>query len=342
MIIALLIYAMVFGYRYCVGVDCMSYVGMYKWVASGYEIEKEYGFIGIMKVFSSLGLRVEAFMGFCAFIQLFFIFHLFRNYKEIYPYLFLVFMMSGEFLVYSNIIRSMFAFAIVAYSLKYVQNKKPIIHYLWLLAAFFIHKSSAIMVIVYPLYILSPVLFSKKYVQYGLLIGSLILMNFDYVQEFISQMDSLMALLGYDEKYRMDDRMDQEKSIGLGFFIELSIVCIIIYYSTKIKDYYSKLPVNIMYDLFIIGVILKYSFIGSMLIQRMNVYFVGYTFILAAMVFDYTKRFRIKYGWYLMLSLYCLLAFAVLYKMKDNSAMFIFDFQKDLFYLKNDFNYEKY
>ena len=342
MILALLIYATVFGFRYSVGVDCMSYVGMYNRVASGYEIEKEQGFIGIMKVFSSLELRVEAFMGFCAFIQLFFIFHLFKSYKEVYPYLFMTFMMGGEFLVYSNVIRSMFAFAIVVYSLKYVQDKQPIKHYLLLLAAFFIHKSCALMVIVYPLYLIRPVFFDKKIVQYILLVVSLVLMGFDYVQEFISQMDSIMAILGYDEKYRLDDRMDMEKSIGLGFLIELSIVCIIIFYSSKIKEYYTKLPVNIMYDLFLIGILIKYSFIGSMLIQRMNAYFIGYTFILAAMVLRYVKRNHINKGWYLLFGLYCLLAFAVLYRMNENSGMFIFDFQKDLFYLKNDFNYEKY
>ena len=325
--------------RYCVGVDYMSYVTMYERVAAGYEVEKEAGFIALMKIFSSLGFSVPWFFAFCAFFQVFFIFQLFRDYKEIYPYLVLTFLMSGEMVYFSNTIRNMFAFAIVVYSLKFVKNRQPLKFYVWLLVAFFIHKSCAIMVVVYPLYLLRPVYFKNRLFQYLLLAGSLVLMNLNYIQVFISQMDSIMALLGYDDHYAMDDRMDQEVTIGLGFVVELAIVLIIILYGHKVKDYYSntKLPINIMYDLFIIGVILKYSFIGSLFIQRMNTYFIGYTFILAATTLSYMKRFYIKMGRYMLLGLYFLLAFALLYRMVENSAMFIFNFQDDLYYLKNDF-----
>lgn len=337
MILALLVYAIVFGLRYCVGVDYIGYIKLYDKVAAGVEVDKELAFVGLMKLFLALDLGVDVFFTFCAFFQLFFIFHLFKGHKEIYPYLVLTYMLGGEWLVYSNIIRNMFAFAIVAYSLKFVQRKSPLKHYFWLIVAFFFHKSSALMVVVYPLYLFRPEYFKKRFIQYGLLAGSIVLMNINYIQVFVAQMDGVMTLLGYAEKYAGDDRMDQKVSIGMGFFIELIITCIIIYYSPKVKDYYSKLPINIMYDLFIIGLVIKYSFIGSMLIQRENVYFIGYTFILSAIELSYLKKTKNRYGYFLLLGIYCLLCFAIMYRMMDNSAMFIFNFQDDMFYLKNDF-----
>ena len=42
-------------------------------------------------------------------------------------------------------------------------------------------------------------------------------------------------------------------------------------------------------------------------------------------------------GMYDIIGLYCMLGFAILYRMNDNSAMFIFNFQKHLFDLKNEF-----
>lgn len=336
-IYALLIYSVIFGLRYCVGVDYMSYVVMYEKVASGIDVEKEFGFVGLMKFFSALGLGIEWFFAFCAFFQLFFIFQLFKSQKDILPYLILTFMMSGEMVNYSNIIRNMFAFAIVVYSLKYIQNKSPLKHYFWLFVAFSIHKSCAIMVVLYPLYMLKSEYFKNRLMQYGLLVVSLVLMNLNYIQEFIAQTDSLMALLGYNEKYILDDRMDQKVSIGLGFIIELAIACTIVYYSPKAKEHYAKLPINIMYDLFVVGLVIKYSFIGSLFIQRMNTYFIGYTFILAAMEYACMRKTKIVKGRYILLGLYCMLAFSILYRMVENSAMFIFDFQDDLFYLKNEF-----
>ena len=341
MVFALVVYAIIFGLRYCVGVDYMSYVVMYDKVAAGIEVDKELAFVSLIKVFSSLGLSVGFFFAFCAFFQLFFIFQLFKGFKEVYPYLVLTYMIGGEWLIYSNIIRNMFAFAIVAYSLKYVQSKSPIKHYFWLLVAFLFHKSCAIMVVVYPLYLIRPEFFRKRFIQYALIGVSIILMNINYIQEFVAQTENIIALLGYADKYGMDERMDDDVSIGLGFVIELAITCTIIYYSPKTKEYYSKLPINIMYDLFIVGQVLKYSFIGSLLIQRMNTYFIGYTFILAAIELSYMKRHKIKVGRYILIGLYCLLGFAILYRWNENSALYIFNFQEDLYYLKNPFRYEK-
>ena len=337
MTIAILLYAIVFGLRYCVGVDYMGYVEMFEKVEMGYEVEKEYAFIGLMKIFQYFGLGVEPFFALCAFFQLFFIFQIFKEYKEIYPFLVITFMIGGEWLIYSNIIRNMFAFAIVAYSLRYIQTKSLYKHYFWLFIAFFFHKSCAIMLVVYPLYLLRPVFFQKRALQYGLLILSLVLMNINYIQEFVTYMDRLMVILGYADKYGMDERMDMDVSIGMGFVIELAIACTIIFYSPKIKEYYSNLPTNIMYDLFFVGLLIKYSFIGSMLIQRMNTYFIGYTFILAAMELAYLHKHKMKMGMYAIIGLYCMLGFAILYRMNDNSAMFIFNFQKHLLYLKNEF-----
>lgn len=336
MMLAILVYSIVFGMRYCVGRDYMAYVEMFEHKAFGYEVDKEAAFVEIIKLFASLGLDVSAFFTFCAFFQLFFIFQAFKQHKEVYPYLILTFMIGGEWLIYSNIIRHIFAFAIFVYSLRFVTGRNPLKHYLWLFIAFFFHKSCAVLVIIYPLYLFTSSYFDRRWIQYVIVLISIVLMNLNYIQEFVSSMDKLLMLMGYYDKYIMDDRMDREVTLGIGFVIELAIACTIIYFSPKIKEHYTRLPVNIMYDMFIVGLAIKYSFIGSMMIQRMNVYFVGFTFILAGLELAYMFKFKRK-GGIVLLGLYCFLGFATLYRMFENSALFIFNFQDNLFYLKKDF-----
>lgn len=342
-IIALILYSATMGLRYGVGVDYFSYVNLYNAIVAGYDHEdigKELGFTLLMKLFAFAGLDITLCFTAYAFIQIFFIFYLFKCNKEIYPFLVLTFMLGGEWLAYCNIIRHMLAFAFFVYSLKFVKDKNWVNHYLFIILSILFHKSAFILIIVYPLYYLKESYFNKRGLQFLCLVISLVLMKVNLIQEFVKRMDVLMMLLGYSDKYGMDERMDEEVSLGPGFVLELSIVCLIIYLSPKIKQYYKNIPVGIMYDLFFVGVLIKYSFIGSMLIQRMNVYFIDMTFILSAICITYLSKIRKGKSTLLKrmyILLYILLFGAILYRMEDNSAMFIFNFQNSLFNLKSGF-----
>ena len=191
------------------------------------------------------------------------------------------------------------------------------------------------LVVIYPIYLFRPSFFNKRAIQFILLGGSLVMMNLNYIQEFIAYFDKLIVLLGYGDKYLMDDRMDMEVSIGLGFLVEICIALTIIFFSPKVKQYFNSPLLNISYDLFFVGLLIKYSFIGSMLIQRMNLFFLGFTFIAAAFTMAYLFKTR-KFMRYVFVGLYLLFYIGVMMSMKDNTALYVFNFQEQFYHYKYD------
>ena len=335
MVIGLVAYSIIMGLRYGVGTDFFSYQNMYDGTLNGFEVEKEPGFVAIIKFATTIGFGNSFCLFTYAFIQLFFIFKAFSAYKSVFPYMVITFMLSEEWLMYANVIRHMIAFSIFVYALKFIINRNLIKYLLAIFIACLFHKSAAVLLAIYPIYLIRPTFFNKRAIQIVLLCGSLVMMNLNFIQEFIAYFDKLIVLLGYGDKYLMDDRMDMEVSIGLGFLVEICIAMSIIFLSPKIKQYYNSSLLNISYDLFFIGLLIKYSFIGSMLIQRMNLFFLGFTFIVAAFTMAYLFKTK-KLMKYVFLSLYLLFFTGVMMSMKDNTALYVFNFQEQFYHYKYD------
>ena len=335
MLVGLIIYSIIMGLRYGVGTDFFSYQNMYDGTLYDFEVEKEPGFIAIIKFATTFGLGNPFCLFIYAFIQLFLIFKAFTEYKQVFPFLVITFMLSEEWLMYANVIRHMIAFAIFVYALKFIVNRSVVKYILAIAIACLFHKSAAVLIVIYPIYLIRPSFFNKRAIQFVLLGGALVMMNLNFIQEFIAYFDKLIVLLGYGDKYLMDDRMDMEVSIGLGFLVELCIALTIILFSPKVKQYYNSPLINISYDLFFIGLLIKYSFIGSMLIQRMNLFFLGYTFIVAAFTMAYLFKTK-KLMRYAFLLLYLLFFTGVMMSMKDNTALYVFNFQEQFYHYKYD------
>lgn len=335
MLVGLVLYSIIMGLRYGVGTDFFSYQNMYDGTMYGLEVEKEPGFVAIIKFAVTLGLGNPFCLFTYAFIQLFLIFKTFSGYKQVFPFMVITFMLSEEWLMYANVIRHMIAFAIFVYALKFIINRNLIKYLLAIALACLFHKSAAVLIVIYPIYLIRPSFFNKRSIQFILLGGSLVMMNLNFIQEFIAYFDKLIVLLGYGDKYLMDDRMDMEVSIGLGFLVEICIALTIIFFSPKVKLYFNSPLLNISYDLFFIGLLIKYSFIGSMLIQRMNLFFLGFTFIAAAFTMAYLFKTR-KLMRYAFVCLYLLFFTGVMMSMKDNTALYVFNFQEQLYHYKYD------
>ena len=106
MYIAIAIYALVFGFRYGVGVDFISYKEIYECILAGrpsyYEFEP--GFMFFIYLLTDMGFPSEIFFMLIAFFQIFFVFKGIDN-KDIYPYLAFTFMAGCVWLTYSNGLR---------------------------------------------------------------------------------------------------------------------------------------------------------------------------------------------------------------------------------------------
>ncbi|MDD5870508.1 MAG: EpsG family protein [Bacteroidales bacterium] len=326
-IYALVLYAMLFGVRYDVGVDYLQYLFAYQQPEDSFEITRmEIGFRSIILTFKAMGLHFTLFFAFVAFLQLFLVFRSVKEVPEVYPFLMASFMLGCIWLSYANGLRQILSVTLFVMSLYYTDKKKIILTYLFILLAVLMHKSAMILVVFYPLFAIKRVWFSNVKNQVVLFLIALILSNVSILDTFTEALDDVAAFLGYD--YYMDDsyqelREDEGLRIGLGFFINAAVNFFLILFSNKVKEEYKNSYLPIAYNLYFIGVLLNAVFIRSQLIGRLNYYFYGLNFIVGGFTLAYLYK-RNKFAFAALLTLYICVFVATLYRMEENTALFKF------------------
>lgn len=340
MVYAILVYSVVFGIRYGVGVDYFSYLHNYNAYTTtsghwGVSQNFEPGFGLLTGFLASINAHYTVYFGIIAFLQLFFTFLALKGEYRLYPYLVFSFMIGTYWLSYSNCLRHILAMGLWIWAIKFIPEKKIWQYYLAIAVSCTMHTSAMVLIVFYPIFLWKQEWFRNRYVQLSLLAGAVVLMTMNPVQNLIKHMDALIALAGY-EVYLDNDHTSQlngEATLGLGFLVSLTINILLIVFSNKTKDYFKSKYLNMAYDLFIIGIVLKYIFINSMLFLRASYYFIYMIIIVVAFTMYYARQ-RNKALLYTLAILFGILFFGTLCNSPDNTASYIFFWQKDMFYLK--------
>lgn len=326
-------YALIFGLRYGVGTDCNSYIDSYiDALANHYSEQTEIGYNFLMKCFASINAPSWSFMGFVAFVQILPIFCAFKDKAKVLPYISFTLIIGCEFLTYMNGMRQVIAFSLFTMSLFYAEKKMFIIHYILILLAISVHKSAAILLIIYPFFLINKDNILSMKNQYLLLFVALILGNIGFVQDLLNPINTASDFFGYgiysEDAYAQKMNMTEGRGSGLGYYIGLLLPVLIIYNSSYFKN---KGRITFMYNLFTIGFVLKYAFITSPLIQRVNYYFFGFGYIIGAFLLMHLYIEKQKESFYILVGLYILIFVATLYRMFENYSAFYFIWQKDDF-----------
>src|SRR5690554_4002067 len=106
-IFPLILFAIIFGMRYDVGVDHLSYLEKYleRFHAGKNDL--------LFNLLSELGWRLNlhyvVYFSIIAFIQVFFFFYAFKNERYLYPFLVFFLFTNGEWLNWMNVIRQALA-----------------------------------------------------------------------------------------------------------------------------------------------------------------------------------------------------------------------------------------
>lgn len=331
-IFAISVYAIVFGLRYGVGVDTNSYIESYTEYGRGVsERDVEPGFLFLNQLLYWCGFPSWFFLAVVAFLQLGLVFFAYRNEKNVFPFLALTFMLGCIWLSYANGLRQILAFCFFVASIPFAREKKIFWHYLLIALAITMHKSAWVLVIFYPLIRLDKDWCPSRLIQYALLAGSIALGKSSFFLSILGQLEQVTVLTGYDvymsDGYYSDYVFSTDSSIGVGYIILLLIPIFIIAHSDYLKK---KNPsVRFIYNLFFFGLLLRHSFEGSMLVQRLNYYFYGFEFIVAAFLLYQFKIDHRKRSLTILVFLYCLVFLATLYRMFENSSAFFFIWQQD-------------
>lgn len=343
MVYACLAYAVVFGMRYGVGVDYLAYKEAYGELASQFgetdNVQKmEQGFRFFSKALALTGAHYTIYFGLIAFAQLFLTFYAFRDKPRSYPYLVFTFMVSCTmWLTYSNGLRQIIVVSLWILAIRFATERRPWCFYSTVLIGLLFHTSAAMLLPMYPLIRYTPSdWFRNIWLQLGLLLTALIVMRIGVVQALFSRMDTLLQLAGYEiyAQSEQADNVETTVTLGVGFFITLLMIVIIIVNSEKMKESLKSPVITTYYNMFFVGVLMKYVFISSNLFGRINYYFINMTFIVLAATLCHTHRTDRRL-FYVLMGLSVLSFFAVVIKGADNSADFVFFFQNDLYYLKH-------
>jgi len=335
----MMLFSIIFGMRYNVGVDHIAYLKDYETLKlfniPARDTEPAYALISY--IFAHLYLHFSFFFTFLAFIQIFFLFLTFKNYRDVLPYVVMTFMLGCVFLTFMNTIRQQIAFCFFMYSLQYIRSKKPFHYFSILLMAYLFHKTSILLFPIYFLYKNKDSYFKNLKVQFILLIIALIILYVNVFENLFSSLDTLMTIFGYDQYVDIVNKDDSllfslERQRGMGFYVLLMVDLVLISNSNNIKQYFKDTIFPIIYDLYFFGVIYGYITNGSILLSRPNEYFLGFKFIVAAfsLLYYFRKKENSKKDkmlFYLLIGLYVLIFAGYMFRMKENTAFFTFFWQ---------------
>jgi len=340
MVYGIVLYSIIFGCRYGVGVDTLTY--MLNYLAyntsegqTGIAKSMEIGFRSFTELMAYLRAHYSIYFGIIAFVQLFFTLYVFKNKKELLPYAVFTFMIGCSWLTYSNGLRQILAVSLWIPAIDYIARKKWWSFAITVAIAITMHKSAAILFVFYPIFHWRQEWFKNIWVQLALLAVALLLMKVDVIQNLMMQLENVIKLIGYDAYLNEDQatNVHRKARLGLGFIITLTLNILLIINSRKTKEFFQSKFFTIAYDLFVVGIILKYILISSIVFSRINYYFINITFIIAAFTLRYAHR-KNKLLFYVIIALFVITFIANIVDCQNNSAYFLFFWQTDLYYLK--------
>ena len=331
-LLPLLFFALVFGMRYGVGVDHLSYLNTY---LTGESIDRyEWGFKWITIFFSEHNFHYAVYFGILAFIQVFFFFYAFKDERYLFPFLAFTLFAGGYYLAWMNGIRQDIAACIFIYSIKFIDQKKFWKYLFWCAIAFLFHKSAGILVFLYPLLRNGRDYFKKIPLQLILLFVALIIYYSDFRIENVisSQIEIFASWLRYGS-YKMDEiqSMVAQANSGIGFILYAIIDIVIILYSNKLKNYYNSKKFMNIYTIYFVGTIAQIIFAESVVLLRPFRYFGFFKLIITGYLMSYLlKNVKLSFNQivlFLIVVIYFTLFGAILYRGETNSAKFLFFWQ---------------
>ena len=335
-LIPILLFSVIFGMRYYVGIDYPTYLEIYE--KQNYRVERfEPVFYWITTTCGNYNLHFSIYFGIIAFIQAFFFFSAFRNDKKILRFLPIVLIFSGVVQVsWMNGMRQACAMCIFVFALSILsqRNLKSIIIYYALIAlAIGFHKTALILAVVPLILLRKDYFFKNVYVQIGLVSIFFVGRIFNLKAGFLDNLDFILAITEFDN---YSDVLENSTGSAIGIFDILTLLMYIflIIKSPAIKQFYKGDNFfRIVYDLFIVGICLDYFFSGSMMLRRAVEYFSVFSYPIFAYYwayYFYNKKKEVR-QMRLVISVYIVLSFVrLMSSMTTNTAQFAFYFQDDL------------
>lgn len=338
---SILFFALMCGLRYRCGMDCESYVDDYNRLLSGNSISEYREYIEPLyeypsKFMAHLKVGRVIYLGFWALVEISFFFLALRTRNYLLPFVGLVLILGPHFGSWNNGIRQTIASCIFVYALVGIlDGKKWWSYFVWITVAFFMHKSSLLLV---------PLFFLKYYnVKPRVYFSVIILLMCVYIgqtgilKSAFNGAEQLLSFMEY-ESYaeRFDTILDAEatiKSYGPRRIILLVSYLMIIFFSKKMDSFYSNDRLfRVSFFLFMIYACATELVIGyTSLLTRPFLFFMPFLLICSGYLLNYLKKTK-KDIWYvtalIVLCSFSLISSIASYKNPDEMELYKFIFLK--------------
>lgn len=299
-IFPLILFAIIFGMRYDVGVDHLGYLHGY--LQKIHVGKNEPLFFLFAEIGWKLNWHYVLYFGLIAFTQVLFFFYAFKNERYIYPFLVFFLFTNGEWVFWMNGIRQALAMCIWIFSIKYIEEKKLWKYLIWCVVATLIHKSAIVLIVFYPILRNGRDYFKSIPLQLILLGSAFILKEvfyvvFSYIEPLINTYTNILGsdmYSGYNTEVLMES-FRKSDGTGLVYLFRIILNVIIILYSKRLKLYYNSKRFNIIYFFFFIGLLTMYVFpVGFISLTRPFRYFYIFPSIMYAFFLYYLFKTKLR------------------------------------------------
>jgi hypothetical protein len=291
---SLLIFAVISGIRWNVGVDHLSYLSSYETIKAGGEFRAsgvEQAFDLITRLFAVFDVHFTLYFAFWAFLQLFFIYYAFKDEKYLLPFICVVLILGPHYLNWMNGIRQTLAACMFVYSVQFIKDTKFFKYLITILLATLIHKTAILLLALY--FIPQKDYFRNRLFTFGLLILSVFIGSTPLWLNFIDNFVAVFNFLGYDEYIQqLDIFVENERNLAFGprRIILFIITSLIILYSKKLKKHFENTNFLMFFNFSIFGEIYFNFFAGANhIFRRPATYFTIFTIITTAYLLYYLK-----------------------------------------------------
>lgn len=255
----IIFYTFICGMRYDVGSDYLTYLDTYldlrTYGRSVFELSQESGWIWGMKQFALRGWHYSLFFSLVAFIQIYLIILSIKKFPQLLVYFLFVFLCNNWFSHYQNVLRQTITISVFLVLVMRSSHMRFRWYCLVCVMCFFIHRTSVIMLVLYP--------FLKcrmdKFINNALftiifLICSIIGLRINLLDVLIKIPTFGDVLIAADyASYMTGDKLDTglNGSLGFGYFLKILINSIAILSYNKYQKKWSKRIPNLSSIFFI-------------------------------------------------------------------------------------------
>lgn len=313
--VSLLLFTIVFGFRYNVGIDYENYEYFYTHPTERRD-SLEFLFLVLTDLMRDNGISQGFYFSFWSFLQFFFLLYAFRKEQHLYPYLIFVLFCGQYFLLWMNVIRQDLAACIFIFAIEFIEKKKFFPFLLWIFIAYGIHQTALILLLFYPIFMAK-----ANYLKYFPVVAQLFILFiclYIHINNYILiDFDSYLYIYAINSDYDRYahgaiENTTKDNIIGGTFILSFIIDTIIISYSDKLRNHYSSKKFNIYYILYFIGVLFELLFGYSYILARFFRPLRFFKLVVASYLLYYLFQKREKISNFILL-LFVVIAFLASY-----------------------------